>query len=311
MTVTLTTTRTLHLVDIENLVGDPFATKTRCARRARPLPRARRLPRRRPDRRRGEPGPDPRDRLRPPRAVQRARGTRRGRRRPDPARAGRARLGRRRGSTGWSSAAATPRSSRPRSRSATSAPRSSSCPARSSLSRRLQGEGLGVRILTEPRRGARRLTRAHQIEGLRRRGQGAAGALRTTVTVRPCPHTRTADTNPGAGTMIVDLPLEQPRLMDDVSSPDGTGFAEWATGLANVIAARATTAYLVGRGLAAEVDDVRAGEDGVARSPRSGGDSLLTAGAPGSSAGRWSSASRGSRSRSFRRRTFSSWVLAE
>jgi hypothetical protein len=27
MTTTLTTTRTLHLVDIENLVGDPFATK--------------------------------------------------------------------------------------------------------------------------------------------------------------------------------------------------------------------------------------------------------------------------------------------
>lgn len=27
MTATLTTTRTLHLVDIENLVGDPFATK--------------------------------------------------------------------------------------------------------------------------------------------------------------------------------------------------------------------------------------------------------------------------------------------
>src|SRR6476619_3167976 len=27
MTVTLTTTRTLHLVDIENLAGDPFATK--------------------------------------------------------------------------------------------------------------------------------------------------------------------------------------------------------------------------------------------------------------------------------------------
>ncbi len=49
--------------------------------------------------------------------------------------------------------------------------------------------------------------------------------------------------------------------MDDASSPGGTGFAVWATGAANEVAARAATAYLVGRGLAAEIDDVRAGED--------------------------------------------------
>ena len=35
-----------------------------------------------------------------------------------------------------------------------------------------------------------------------------------------------------------------------------------ALGIANTIAARATTAYLIGRGLAAQIDDARFPEDG-------------------------------------------------